>query len=266
MSEFLRRKRDCQIGIKAAQNLKGALGAFEKLCSNEIRDDVIRASLFSNAVVRYGRPFAQTKLEEGRTRYPLARVNNSQGFSSDLHEHLVLLRNTLVAHDDVSVIEPRLLFKSIKVAENDVTIPIAMAISNKCLSYPESVEDIQKMKIHVEATLRAVAHFLSDDLKELRAFVIANPHEVPKPSFQENRGAVDVPVEGMDFHFRDFSDEAWLVIKEPDFSLVENGFHYEQIRAERSFPGPEVIKLANGDECHITPHGLDSTQRPRVVL
>lgn len=253
MEEFVALRRNCQIGAKAAQNIRGSLTIFEKLCGADKFDHVIVGSLFCSGVIRYAKPFSQTKSADGDARYPSKLLSDAPGFSTEKHEQIILLRNTLIAHDDFTKIEPRLLFMSINPSGTDFSIPMSIAVANKCISHPSNDEDIQAIKKHVSAAFSAITNILWDDIAKLRALIIDKPSCLADAPYKGHYGTVDIPTSGIKLDRPDFSNDPWLVPTHPDFSLVQNGFRYEQLRVQRDFNGPEVIKLPNGDEFHISP-------------
>ena len=57
---------------------------------------------------------------------------------------------------------------------------------------------------------------------------------------------MNIPVEGLKIPFQDITRNSWLNPKEPDFSIIENGYHYETITLRRDFNESQEIKLPNG--------------------
>jgi hypothetical protein len=72
-------------------------------------DEVLRASLFQSAVTVYARPFVDNRSSTGRNRrFSISGLKNAPGFHRDLHDHVVDLRRTLIAHHDMSVVKAQL--------------------------------------------------------------------------------------------------------------------------------------------------------------
>ena len=139
----------------------------------------------------------------------------------------------------------------------DFIIPTAIAIANKCVSHPAEIKDIEAIKKHVTATFNSITSELWTDLAKLRALVIADPSRLAEAPYRAHYGTFDVPATGARLNRPDFSADPWLVPTEPDFSFVQSGFRYEQLRVQRDFNGPEIVKLPNGDEFHFTPPGTN---------
>lgn len=246
---------DCKLGIKAYQNLAGSLNAFERLLElAQSSDHTILSSVFCFAVIKYGKPFVETKSPFGRIRYKTQQLKSINGFSMEMHEHLLQLRNTLVAHDDLESIEPRLLEFCISPTDSTLRIPLSVAISNKCLSYPADLLSIHKIKEHVEACVQGVLTKLQIDLKNVRDASLAHPEQANENiRYQKNYGQSKVEKEGANIKPPNFMADEWLNTNAPDFSHIHNGFRYEELRVRRDFYGPEIIKFPDGSEMHITP-------------
>lgn len=87
---------DSKLGIKAYQNLVGSLNAFDRLTGLiPAGDHILLSSVFCFAVVKYAKPFIDTETPFGKTRYPVRQLKKEQGFSIEIHRHLLELRNTL---------------------------------------------------------------------------------------------------------------------------------------------------------------------------
>jgi hypothetical protein len=53
-----------------------------------------------------------------------------------IHDHIITVRNTLVARDDFEQIEPRMLGTSLRLENSSVAVPLSIIIANKCVSLP----------------------------------------------------------------------------------------------------------------------------------
>ncbi|MES2672546.1 MAG: hypothetical protein V4673_19285 [Pseudomonadota bacterium] len=255
MNAHHRACNDCKLGIKAYQNLVGSLQAFERLVAlAHSRDHVLISSVFCFAVVKYAKPFVDTETSSGRTRYPVRHLKAVEGFSAEMHAHLVELRNTLVAHDDLESIEPRLLQFCLSPTGSSFSIPIFIAVSNKCLSYPADLQSAQIMKDHVAACVRGSLDKLHADLARVREIALNHPEQRKENiRYQKDYGQSKVEQGGSHLQPPEFMSDEWLNASAPDFAHIHNGFRYEELRVRRDFNGPETIKLPDGCEIHIAP-------------
>jgi len=81
--------------------------AFERLCAlTGSNDHMLVSSFFHMGVIRYAKPFTPTIFNSRRMVYGYKKLKGSAGFSEDLHKHILDVRSTLVAHDDLDQIEP----------------------------------------------------------------------------------------------------------------------------------------------------------------
>ena len=131
---------------------------------------------------KYAKPFVQTETPFGRTRYPVRQLKAVRGFSSEIHTHLLELRNTLVAHDDLESIEPRILQFCVSITESAFSIPVSIAISNKCLAYPADLSSVHKLREHVAACVQGVLDNLNSDLRKFETPRYNIPNRLVKAS------------------------------------------------------------------------------------
>lgn len=255
MNDHDRSCNDCKLGIKAYQNLVGSLNAFERLAALvQSSDHILLSSVFCFAIVKYAKPFVDTETPFGRTRYPVRLLKTMEGFSAEMHKHLVELRNTLVAHDDLESIEPRLLQFCLSVTGSTVSIPMSIAVSNKCLSYPADLLSVHKVREHVAACVQGVLNKLNSDLARVRDIALKHPEQAKEGArYQKNYGQARIEEGGSHLQPPEFMTDEWLNANAPDFGHIHNGFRYEELRVRRDFNGPEIIKLPDGCELHITP-------------
>lgn len=257
MNHFTRCRSDCQVGAKALQNISASLHAFEILSGEFVgRNHFLLTATFCFGAVSYAKPFVNAKNSDGGVvRYPIAPLKRAEGFLPEMHAHLLEIRNTLVAHDDFTYIEPRIIMANLNDPRSGAKIPISITVTNKCISYPSEFDDVKKMKGHVAATLTAIRDKLEDDLGRLRRMAIAYPDEAEEArKYARNHDRFDVPADGYRLNVPEFSAEPWLNVPEPDFSSVHKGFRYQRMDVRHEFLGPETIDLPNGERVVIKPN------------
>jgi len=255
MNEYERTRYDCCVGAKAFQNIRASHAAFERLCGIVNSDDhVLLSGLFHVAVVRYAKPFIESKTPTGVVKYPTKHLKKVEGFSQDLHEHLLLLRNTLIAHDDFNKIAPRPVLTGLQPADLEFFIPVRAVVSNKCISHPADLPGAIKMTAHVKATLGGVAKKLYEDLGTMRKVALEKPEQAKAAQqYSRNFGPVTVGAGGSHLTHPDLTDDPYLNVPEPDFSDVHGGYRYEALTIDRKFHGPERITLPDGSSVEIKP-------------
>jgi hypothetical protein len=223
-------RRDCQIGMKAYQNLDSSVRALERLkdtLSSHGADPTICSALFHLAIIRYAKPFVGMKISTGTVQYPIRQLKATEGFSVQLHHHLLKVRNTLIAHDDFQEIEPRLLSFNIKHAGGTIDLPLEITISNKCVEWARE-DDVEQMRSHLQAAVDAVLAKLVEDAGRFRRFVIDHPDDAEKASkYSRSLGRVEIPIAGKRIGIPDLTGDAYLNVPEPDFAA-----HYEYARVD----------------------------------
>lgn len=229
--------------------------AFERLRTlADSKDFLLISAIFHTSVIRYAKPFLASEGQGGRVKYPIKHLKNVQGFSPDVHHHLLAVRNTLIAHDDFNKIEPRILLFGVQPKGTDFSLPTSLIVANKCISHPADTAAAQKFYEHAKAAYQGAMNKLHADLTELRTIALKHPDQAKAAEkYSKNYGTVDIAVEGTHLMPPDFSSDSWLNNEEPDFSSVHNGFRYESLRLRLDFHGPEEIPLPGGGSFVVTP-------------
>lgn len=255
MENQVKIEQDCKMGMKAFQNLNAAVLGFEKLIQLEkVADPILLASTFYWATVRYSKPFLGSQTRSGNIVYPIKRLKNLTGFSLSIHEHILKVRNTLIAHDDFTEIEPRLLAFGLNLVEEDIMIPTSIAISNKCISFPSSIKTVVEMKAHSESCRDGVYQKLLNDIGTYREQLLSAPLSTHTPKYKNNYGEGKIEVTGSKLIPPDFMNDQWLNSPVPDYSVLHSGYEYEEAKIKRDFFGPEKITTPKGNVIDITPN------------
>jgi len=247
--------QDCKVGIKAFQNINAAAIGFSKMIEiSNTRDPILMPSIFYWSVVRYAKPFLSSKFEGRKVSYPIKNIKNIEGFSKDIHDHIITVRNTLVAHDDFTEIPPRVLKFGIHLSEEDFFIPTSVVVSNKCISFPSSPETFKKMQVHSQACCNAIYLNLIKLIAEIRNITLNNPDIIKKDQkYSRNYGQAKVENGATNLQPPEFMNDEWLNTPVPDYSNLHNGYEYEETKIKIDFRGPEKITTPNGTVLEISP-------------
>jgi hypothetical protein len=195
------------------------------------------------AVVRYSKPFVGLKTSAGTMQYPTRALKRTEGFSSKIHEHLIEVRNTLIAHDDFKQIEPRILSFSVGATGGNVHLPLEITISNKCLECA-SGGALDEIKNHVETTVEAVLVRLVNDISRFRDFVIEHPEDAKMSSkYLRDLGQIEVPVGGKYVDIPDLTGEPYLDADEPTFPVE---YEYARVDVRVRFRDARVVEVDRG--------------------
>ncbi len=164
------------------------------------------------------------------------------------------MRRRLIAHDDLTEIEPRIVASSVGHEGVSDRLIISMAISNKCLAYPVDFNSVEKIRNHVSAALKGVLGRLCEDMGAFRKIQREHPDQAREARrYSEELGKIEIQKGGVRLTLPNPSTESWLDVPEPDFSSIHNGFHYEEVRIQMNFHRPDEIQLPDGGTIKITP-------------
>lgn len=230
----------CKIGMKALHNMLGAANGFHLLLDHH--DDpvaIIPASIFHWAVIRYTKPFLNHNIDGKPVRYKESRVTRAEGFDAAIHQHLLSIRNTLIAHDDLDAIPPRLLLQGAEL--NGQFTPLNVRMSNKSISRPSGRATVEAFKAHASSAVLAMHAHLKSDISKLKDAVAEDPASFfsgSKYQVQENLSPGESAIR-LDAH------DAWLDMDTPDFSAIHGGFIYETSGIEEIFDWPQLSGETN---------------------
>jgi hypothetical protein len=255
MNKYEKAVLECKVGIKAFQNINASSIGFSRMLDlANTEDPILLPSVFHWAVIRYAKPFLNSKFEGGKICYPTKELKKSAGFSPEIHEHLLTVRSALVAHDDFTEISPRILTAGMHIADEDFLIPTSITISNKCISFPINPDTVQKMQMHAQACCIGVHEKLIKDIAMLRELTLKNPElAMENPKYKNNYGEAKIEAEGSTMQPPNFTTDPWLNTPVPDYSKLHNGYMYEEAKINKEFHGPETIVTPKGKEYTISP-------------
>ncbi len=241
--KFTALHKNCKLGVKAFQNVKSSETRLTRMQGYFVRDDnELLSALFSSAVVSYAKPFLESNIGTANAIYPTKQLKkHCEGFDIELHNHLIKIRHSVVAHDDFNYIDPKLL--QVGVDANGLFIPTTMIMSNKCISYPSKIQFLNSILKHVSVTTEFIYIKLRDDLTLLRKQIIEHPSTVKKSQYTKDFGDINNPTQDTS----NIKNDTWLDIPAPTFETVEKEYKYEQIRVGKDFTDYEKFEFPNGE-------------------
>lgn len=202
-------------------------------------DEVVKSALFVSAVVHYARPFIDNR--GGKTtgaKYRIQELKNPE-FDRLLHDHLLVLRQKLVAHQDGTVMRARIGHQRIKIHEHDIEIPVQTFACVGALDRIATKEMIARYLKHVKACVGAI----QTNIDRALTAVDAAEHEYPEVQ-PEGRQKIDLfsqePLaDGEQFMLSDLADCEAAMIKLPDFPVPPNSYVWRrtmiQLTPERKY-------------------------------
>lgn len=222
----------CKLGMKTLHNLLAAANGFHLLLQHhEDQVAIIPASIFHWSVIRYAKPFLEHKIEGKSMRYKKGRISQADGFIESIHQHLINIRHTLIAHDDFNAVSPRFLVQGIEI--EGAIFPANIRFSNKSISRPSDRETIQAFKDHTSAACTAVHRKMKEDAAELRNCIIEDPDTFIERSAYKHREQVPLSASKIEIDLNQHNN--WLNNDTPDFSSIHSGFIYETSGFEETF-------------------------------
>ena len=254
MSTYVKYSKDCKIGIRALHNIHIALHVFGQMSGLASSGEPLTiSSLFHMGVIRYAKPFLNSKFNDGTAQYPIKALKKISGFSKEIHDHLIHIRHTLIAHDDFDEIEPRVLLMFRGFEGLSDAIPMAAVTSNKTILYPVDTSVAQKFIDHMVIVANGIQNKLNEDLRLLRQIALLHPEQALEGKKYEKRYALEIKPDGSETLPPGYMNDDWLNGAEPDFSTIHNGYRYDVMKMSREFIEPLKIKLSNGEFFEVKP-------------
>ena len=255
---------DVKLGAKALQNMQSSASYFDRMLTFQSAAEAqILSALFTAGVIRYARPFSQSSDGKGHRAYPLKALKKADGFDLKVHQHLVGIRNTLVAHDNLEAIEPKVLtgylrlFIQTTLATFDV--PVSIGVSNKCVAFPLDRAAVTTMRDHAVACTNAIHAKVQVDIERLRDEGILDP------AAADARVKYNAPVEPSEPGpqvLPNFAGDPWFTPEHPDFSEVHNGFYYDVFQVQRVFNERRRVQLPDGNWANVEGHPNPAATQP----
>lgn len=248
IDENLRHK--CKVGLKAFQNISGGLNYLNRLLElPEPKDILLITSLFQSAIIRYAKPFTNNK---GAKEYPFKNLSKVIGFDKELHDHIIDIRQTLIAHDDFTIVEPALITSYIQIRPNDnelYKILYSTQMQNHCLMLPSDIEFIIKIQEHFYKTAEIVYKQLENDVFAHQQFIDINKGVIKER--EQLYSTESLSIKSNQTFNVDVPDPFQIGIGNslaPNFEIAPNGYIYETSQYKREYELPEKIISIAGTE------------------
>lgn len=268
---FKARKRELLVHIRALDDFSNVHALATRLVENvgeEIDDtEQLRGALFMSAVVTYVRPFLKSKNKYGETSgtYPIRRLKDDARFDAKLHEHLLHVRNKLIAHDDGKQLPPTLHVLSIAVDQDPSsgrkpTLATARSYSLSSAKGPRFHAALQK---HSEACVEGVKRALHAGIMEYlteaqvhhEAFEASNEYQ-KGPSQKEISLQFNVqgPISTRLFALDELTEKT---ISVPEGNMHNKAYTYRMVTYSGALPSVHFLTEGNEVEFYVgTPKPL----------
>ena len=180
---FERARRLCVDHMRALLSIKIAHDSIQTMLRDWHKADVTtQAALHSACVIAYGRPFAGAKSKVGLWTYSLQPLKRADGFDLELHEHLIELRNKIIAHSDYDLFPSTMFVQGL----GEERVPLQLDIQAKTMMGIESRDLAERYEKHLAVCLRCIENSLVKDREELKTVAKKHPnafletHNVPE--------------------------------------------------------------------------------------
>jgi hypothetical protein len=222
------------------------------LDAGEELDPLIAAALHSAHVVSYSRPFKDSISKSGeRFRYPVSRISDAEGFDRELHDHLLTLRDGMVAHSDPGLADRMVNHgvAQLTVGEEQRHVIFQASVQSTAIfgfARPDAVDSQRK---HVAAGLARAQKRLSSDLQEYIRVLQDNPaalmDEVEKDAMRKM-----VIAEGLSMHgggtVTNRIPSAIGMLKSPQFQTGQDDYVYTALESVERVTGAVIVRGKDG--------------------
>jgi hypothetical protein len=240
---FERLRRRCVDHFRALASVQAAHQYISKLIENEDSlDEIMSSALHSASVIAYARPFTSAKTNTGSVQYPVKQLKEEPGFDLELHEHLIKLRNRIVAHSDYSMLRSTMYLQAVGDLQE---LPVSLGINVKRLRGIESRELANRYNRHFAACIAQIAKTFDSEFNELARHVRVNPKYFEDtqnlPLQRTEHGAIP-SLTPMPRPHGPSGD-----VEEPEFPDGLSGYKYEKLTHQRALVKSGTYKvLVNG--------------------
>lgn len=258
MNRYKQISEDCKFFAKAYQNVQGSSKAMARFAADlAVGDETVLAALFCHAVVRYAKPFVETQTATGRKRRLKARdLARREGFDRAMHEHLLELRHTLIAHDDLASINPRVFKATLEEKASGARVTAAVQVASKTLAYPDEIKSVERLARHIASCAEGLSSQLTELVLALASEGARNPEDEQEATEWsrdlshfitegDGRAIIEVP---------QFSEAPDV----PDFSDFYESLRYELFERRWDLSSPVIVRAADGSTLVVAPHGMFS--------
>jgi hypothetical protein len=215
--------------LRALDQVNQAYQCFARLSQGgNTLDAVVKSALFTSAVIHYSRPFGKNRgSPTSSSKYSIKELQNPN-VDRVLHEHLLDLRDKLVAHQDGTVLPARIGHYTIAVHEADLEIPVQTFGAVWALQGVATVEILTRYLQHVEACAEAIQANVNSALTAVNAA----EHEYPEVKPDE-RQKLDVFLQktiarGEEVMFPDLANSSANIIGFPTFPVPPDSYMWRR--------------------------------------
>lgn len=248
-----------------------ALSKFSRY--NEFLDDDLKSSLFSSAVVNYARPFTPNRnTDVYKHTLPKKSVASEHGYSGVMHQHIMDLRNKIIAHHDSDYVGASIVYHYLRLKSDisDKHIVRGGSAITQSVNFPSSTEICLGLQSHIKAVLEAAGKSLKSKFQEYLG--ATNVHWDNFVTSRSKYG--DNSIKWGESRFPDMSKPVELLpieaikidewIKKPKLSVSEDGYAYRDLSLTIGISFDVEIIGSDGIPFRLISH--DSREPPEIVV
>ena len=185
----------------------------------------VEGALHSAAVIAYAQAFTEARTRHGKVRYKTRALKEAPGFDGKLHDHLIRLRNQLIAHVDYAHMP------SVMDTHQIGDLRVAMTLKVKRLTGIASRPLAERYLRHFRDCMTRLEELLNREMTELATEAQAHSaafdatHNIPAIPTGMTRDFADLP-EGTQVPDPEFEGELSAYVYttlEHNLPLVESG-------------------------------------------
>lgn len=239
VENFERLRRRCVDHFRALASIQAAHQYVSRLLEgwNDL-DEIFSSALHSASVMAYARPFTSSKTKNRSVQYSLKKLRKEAGFDSQLHDHLMKLRDKIVAHSDYSMLRSTMYLQAIGDSQE---LPISLGINVKRFRGLESRSLGDRYSVHFAVCASHIARTFNDEFNELARLVRESPRHFEDtqnlPLKETEHGPISdlSPLPGPQGPAGD--------VAEPEFPDGLSGYKYEKLSHQRALIKSGIYKV-----------------------
>jgi hypothetical protein len=229
-------------------------------------DQELRASLHTAAVINYARPFTSNRTETGpRSRYRTNHLQGAQGYDGRLHDHLLDLRDKLIAHHDSEYLQARLLHEvvnlSLRPKGAELSVPVGVSVIIQALQSIADRAVVDGYAVHFDAVITAINSVYRSELHEMVRVAMHHPREaLENPTETEvHRLFEGAPTSVGVGKLPRTEDVGLAQLSNPNLTMHADGYIYRTVVTGARWGGSITARFPDGTELNLTT-GADATR------
>jgi hypothetical protein len=227
---FEKLRRRCVDHYRALSSIQAAHKYALRLYDSWDALDVDLASaLHAAGVIAYARPFTSAKTNVGKVQYPVRDLKREPGFDLVLHDHLLTLRDRLIAHSDYGLLRSTMYLQAVGDSEE---LPVTLGLNVKRLVGIESRDLAGRYVGHFSSCVTRIARTFDAEFNSLARHVRDNPKHFSEtqnlPLEMQQHGPIPT-LQPMPKPTGAAGD-----VKEPQFPDQLSGYKYEMLNHQRA--------------------------------